>query len=114
MLLNGGELNGARILSPATVSLMTTSQVEDSVYGGKASGFGLGFSILESPGLAGEYGTVGRFGWGGAYGTTYWVDPGEDLVAVYMIQLMPRGDLDLSSKFENLVYQTIVGPGRPR
>lgn len=112
MLLNGGELRGIRILSPATVSLMTTSQVEDSIYGGKASGFGLGFSVLESPGLAGEYGSVGRFGWGGAYGSMYWVDPGEDLVAVYMIQLLPRRDLDLSTKFENLVYQAIVGPGR--
>jgi CubicO group peptidase (beta-lactamase class C family) len=108
MLLNGGELSGARILSPASVSLMTMNQVEDSIYGGRASGFSLGFSVLESPGLAGEYGSVGKFGWGGAYGSMYWVDPGEDLVAVYMIQLMPRGDLDLSTKFENLVYQALT------
>lgn len=111
MLLNRGVLNGAQILSPATVALMTTSQVEDSIFGGKAGGFSLGFEVLESPGLAGDYGSVGKFGWGGAYGTMYWVDPGEGLVAVYMIQMLPRRGLDLDAKFENLVYQAIVGPG---
>ena len=111
MLLKGGALDGARILSPATVALMTTNQV-DTLLGGRASGFGLGFQILESPGLAGEYGSVGRFGWGGAYGTNYWVDPGEDLVAVYMVQLLPARGLDLADKFRTLVYQAIVAPGR--
>ncbi len=111
MLLNGGALDGARILSPATVSLMTTNQV-DTLFGGRASGFGLGFQVLVSPGLAGEYGSVGRFGWGGAYGTNYWVDPGEDLVAVYMVQLLPARGLDLADKFRTLVYQAIVAPGR--
>jgi CubicO group peptidase (beta-lactamase class C family) len=90
---------------------MTTDQI-DSLYGDRASGFGLGFSVLESPGLAGEYGSAGRFGWGGAYGTIYWVDPGEDLVAVFMIQELPRGDLDLAAKFQNLVYQAIISPRR--
>jgi CubicO group peptidase (beta-lactamase class C family) len=61
---------------------------------------------------------VGRFGWGGAYATNYWVDPGQDLVAVFMIQLMPSGGLDLADKFRTLVYQAIVdsgqaGPRRP-
>jgi CubicO group peptidase (beta-lactamase class C family) len=111
MLLNGGILDGARILSPMTVSLMTTDQI-DSLYGGKGSGFGLGFSVLESPGLAGQYGSVGRYGWGGAYGTTYWVDPAQDLVAVFMMQLLPRGNVDIADRFQALVYQAIVGSGR--
>jgi CubicO group peptidase (beta-lactamase class C family) len=94
-----------------TVSLMTTDQI-DSLYGGKGSGFGLGFSVLESPGLAGQYGSVGRYGWGGAYGTTYWVDPEQDLVAVFMMQLLPRGNVDIADRFQTLVYQAIVGSGR--
>jgi CubicO group peptidase (beta-lactamase class C family) len=111
MLLNGGALDGARILSPATVALMTTDQI-DSLYPATGKGFGLGFEILESPGLAGEYGSAGRFGWGGAYGTNYWVDPGQDLVAVYMVQLLPARGLDLADKFRTLVYQAIIVPGR--
>ncbi|MEO8201986.1 MAG: serine hydrolase domain-containing protein [Gemmatimonadota bacterium] len=108
MLLNKGSRGAVHLLSPATVHLMTTSQVEDSVYGGTQRGFGLGFDILEQPGLAGEYGSVGRFGWGGAYGTVYWVDPGEDLVALFMVQQFGGSGLDLAGKFQALVYQAIV------
>ena len=53
-------------------------------------------------------GSVGAFGWGGAYYTTYWVDPAERLVAVFMTQLLPAGGLDLQAKFKTLVYQSIV------
>lgn len=108
MLLNGGSLDGARLLSPATVRLMTTPQVSGEVYGGTQRGFGLGFSILVNPGLAGEYGSAGRFGWGGAYGTTYWVDPEADLVALFMVQQF--GGPDLAGKFPALVYQAIQVP----
>ena len=111
MLLNGGELDGARILSPMTVKLMT-SDYADTLFSRSGLGFGLGFEILEDPGKAGEYGDPGRFSWGGAYATSYWVDPGEDLVAVFMIQLIPSGGLDLADKFRTLVYQAIVKPGR--
>jgi len=110
MLLDGGTLDGARILAPATVALMTADQI-GSLYGSAASGFGLGFEVLLDPGRAAQYGTPGRFGWGGAYATNYWVDPGEDLVAVFMVQLLPRGDLDLADRFRTLVYQAIVTPG---
>ncbi len=111
MLLNGGELDGARILSPATVRLMTANQV-DTLYPEPGSGFGLGFQILLDPGRAGEYGSPGRFGWGGAYGTNYWVDPGNDLVALEMIQLLPP-NVDLADRFRATVYQALVSPGRP-
>ena len=109
MLLNGGELDGARVLSPATVSLMTANQV-DSLYPSRGMGFGLGFAILEDPGLAGEYGSVGRFGWGGAYATNYWVDPAEELVVVLMQQLLPARGLDLADKFRTMVYAALISP----
>lgn len=111
MLLNGGTLDGARILAPATVALMTRSQIGTIYDRSGALGFGLGFEVLLDPGLAGQYGSVGRYGWGGAYATNYWVDPGQDLVAVLMLQLLPSGGLDLADRFRTLVYQAIVAPG---
>jgi len=111
MLLNGGELDGARILSPATVSLMTAPAV-DSLYDTPGMAFGLGFEILRSPGRAGEYGSIGRFGWGGAYGTSYEVDPADDLVVVLMLQALPRRDLDLADKFRTMVYAALISPTR--
>ena len=113
MLLNGGTLDGARILAPATVALMTRNQIGTIYDRSGASGFGLGFEVLLDPGLAGQYGSAGRFGWGGAYATNYWVDPAEDLVAVLMLQLLPSGGLDIGDRFRTLVYQAIVGPGVP-
>jgi CubicO group peptidase (beta-lactamase class C family) len=111
MLLNGGTLDGARILAPATVALMTQNHLGTLYNSNGATGFGLGFEVLLDPGRAAQYGSVGRFGWGGAYATNYWVDPGQDLVAVFMIQLMPSGGLDLADKFRTLVYQAIVATG---
>jgi len=113
MLLNGGALDGARILSPATVSLMTADQV-DSLYSNRGVGFGLGFEILEDPGLAGQYGSAGRFGWGGAYATNYWVDPTDSLVVVLMQQLLPARGLDLADKFRTLVYAALTSPARTK
>ena len=107
MLANGGELEGARLLGPRTVGLMVSDQI-DSVYGLPGMGFGLGFEILEDPGRAGEYGSPGRFGWGGAYGTSYWVDPAEALVVVYMVQYPTRANSELRSRVRNLVYQAIM------
>ena len=107
MLDNGGALDGARILAPATVRLMTSDQI-DTVFHVRGLGFGLGFEILTNPGAAGDFGHVGRFGWGGAYGTSYWVDPADDLVAVFMMQLLPRRSVDLLERFRTLVYQALV------
>ncbi len=105
MLLYGGEYGGARILSPKSVELMTTDHVGD-LRG--SQGFGLGFWITDRLGPTGELGSVGSFGWGGAYHTTYWVDPAERLVAVFMTQLLPAGEGGLQAKFRSLVYQSIV------
>lgn len=103
MLRLGGSLNGVRILSPASVALMTRDHV-DSLYRGPEWGFGLGFEVLLDPGKAAEYGEAGRWGWGGAYHSSYWVDPEHELVGVLMVQLMPATGSTLQSRFRTLVY----------
>ena len=115
MLQNGGELGGSRILSPKSVELMTSDQV-GRLYSGGSIGFGLGFSIVKDLGASGIPGTVGAFGWSGAYFTTYWVDPVEKLTAVFMIQLLPvpANLTDLQDKFRTLVYQSIVNGVGPQ
>lgn len=105
MLQSGGEWGGVHILSPKSVELMTADHV-GSLYG--SQGFGLGFWVTKELGKNGDPGSVGAFGWGGAYHTTYWVDPAEKLVAVFMTQLMPAGGSDAQGKFKALVYQSIV------
>ena len=109
MLLNGGELDGVRLLSPKTVELMTVNHA-GSLFNEGRTGFGLGFEIIEDLGRAGVPGSVGVFSWGGAYHTNFWADPKEELAAVLMTNLLPAGDSDLHGKFRALVYQAIVGP----
>lgn len=105
MLLQGGELGGIRVLSPKSVELMTADHM-GSLYG--SQGYGLGFWVMDRLGRSGQLGSVGAYGWGGAYHTSYWVDPAEKLVAVLMTQLLPAGSSDLHGKFRALVYQSIV------
>ena len=93
--------------TPCTVELMTVNHV-GTLFNGGRQGFGLGFSVQEALGRTADYGSPGVFGWGGAYYTTYWVDPKEQLVAVLMTQLLPSGGLDLQEKFRTLVYQGMV------
>jgi CubicO group peptidase (beta-lactamase class C family) len=108
MLLNGGELDGVRLLSPKTVQLMTRDHIGEA-YGSAGRGFGLGFQVIEDVGLSGVYGSVGAYGWGGAYHTTYWVDPAEELVAVMMTQLLPApSGVSVTAMFRTMVYQAIV------
>lgn len=107
MTLNGGELDGRRILGPKTVELMTVDHL-GAVTFEDGEGFGLGFSVVEDLGVRGVPGSVGEYGWGGAYHSVYWVDPGEALVVVYMTQLIPAGDIDDQLKVRALVYQAIV------
>src|SRR5439155_14695890 len=97
MLLNGGELNDVRLLSPRTVDVMTTNQV-DTLYPQHGVGFGLGFSVLEWPGADNTLASAGAYGWGGAYGSGYRVDPRERLVTVFMINQLPNRS-DVGSKF---------------
>lgn len=108
MLLNGGVFDGARILAPKTVALMTTNQT-GTLFSSSGQGFGLGFRLLEQPGADGRIESVGTFGWGGAYGSTYEVDPQEHLVLVFMIQLLPSRS-NVPAQFPTLVYQALVEP----
>lgn len=108
MLLNGGELDGSRILSPKTVELMTANHVGDLPHFYAGNGFGLGFSVRQDLGSQGIPGSPGEFSWLGAYHSIYWVDPAEELVVVYLSQLIPAGAIDDHIRLRNLVYQAIV------
>ena len=107
MMLNGGELEGARILGRKSVELMTVDHI-GTLETEPGRGFGLGFSVVKDVGLRGTPGSVGEFGWGGAYHSTYWVDPKEQLVVVYFTQLLPNAGLDDHAKLRALLYQAIV------
>jgi CubicO group peptidase (beta-lactamase class C family) len=109
MLLNGGELDGVRLLSPRTIALMTADHIGDR-YGIPGRGFGLGFETVEDLGMSGRYGSEGEFSWGGAYFSRYWVDPQQKIVAVFLSHLLPNGGSDLQEKLRVLVNQAIVGP----
>jgi CubicO group peptidase (beta-lactamase class C family) len=109
MLLNGGELDGVRLLSPMSVELMTSNAV-GALYQDGNFGFGLGFEIVLTPGQSQRLAAPGSFGWGGAYYSRYLADPREKIIAVFFSQVMPARGLDLQEKFRNLAYQAIVGP----
>lgn len=100
----GGEIDGVRLLSPRTVALMRTNQ-SGTLHSTNGVGFGYGFDVAERPGAKGLAG-VGAFGWGGAYGTSYQVDPESHLVVVFMEQLMPNAT-DVQAKFLTSVYQAL-------
>jgi CubicO group peptidase (beta-lactamase class C family) len=101
----GGELDGARILSPRSVALMTTNQI-GTLHSDTGLGFGLGFETTDRYGANGLDG-VGAFGWGGAYGSNYRVDPASKLVLVMMINQMPLGSTTVRDRFATLVYQAL-------
>ena len=122
MMLNGGEIDGVRLLSPKTVELMTVNHVgtlfAERGPNDAGRGFGLGFDVIEDLGKTGQYGSVGAFGWGGAYHTTYWADPKEKLVVLLMTQLLPAGNSDLHSQVPRARLPVDRGPadgspGRP-
>jgi CubicO group peptidase (beta-lactamase class C family) len=111
MLLNGGVLDGVRILSPKTVELMTADVVGDQ-FEDPVNGFGLGFYVVRNIGASTELGSPGLYGGGGVLGTKFWVDPRERLIGMMMVQSYPIGGR-VAATFQNLAYQAIVitGPG---
>ncbi len=109
MLLNGGELDGVRLLSPLTVELMT-SNAAGTLYNDGNLGFSLGFEVVVDAGKAQRPAAPGSFGWGGAYHSRYFADPREQFVGVFFSQILPSRGLDLQDKFRVLAYQAIVGP----
>jgi CubicO group peptidase (beta-lactamase class C family) len=110
MLLNGGAVNNTRLLGPKTVELMTANHTADlgAVGGllGAGAGFGLGFKVTTDIGAAQTTGSNGMYGWVGIYGTTFWVDPKERLIAIMMVQRYPGSPV--GAVFQPLVYQAIV------
>jgi CubicO group peptidase (beta-lactamase class C family) len=125
MILNKGELDGARILSPASVELMGTNMIPDDLLvtsdgrSGEANrfnaavGFGLDFMVVNDPRKAGSLEGEGTMSWGGAAGTWFWVDPTNDVVFVGMIQRMSLGaprKTDLGRLSRTLVYQALTEP----
>lgn len=108
MMLNGGELDGVRILSPTTVNLMTVSHLGDVDYSwSPGMGFGYGFSTVNDLGDYGSPGSEGEFGWGGAYHSVYWVNPAEGLVVVYFTQVIPAPRLNEHAILRAIVYGAI-------
>jgi CubicO group peptidase (beta-lactamase class C family) len=110
MLLNGGEFEGVRYLSPKTIELMTTSHTSDipGGQGGLGTDFGLGFSVVTNLGDSQAIGSEGRYGWSGIYGTNFWVDPKEKLIGLVLVQRYPGSTV--ASTFQTLVYQAVVAP----
>jgi CubicO group peptidase (beta-lactamase class C family) len=112
MMLNGGELDGVRILSPATVKQMTTNAMPDGV---RSAGpwlgwtFGLGFAIRNNAGSSWVPGSVGSFTWSGVWGTYFWVDPAEQLIAVQLIHA--TGNFEpFWTPFRNMTYGALLIP----
>jgi CubicO group peptidase (beta-lactamase class C family) len=106
MLLNGGELDGVRLLSPKTVELMHTNQTGDK-YAQETNAFGLGFWVLEDLGYYGELGSEGAYGWSSAYYPHYVIDPKERLAFLFMTQLHGGWNTGLAQKFKVQVYQAL-------
>ena len=123
MMLNGGDLDGVRILSPKTVALMTSDQLPPSTDRHTAvatlldafgptpemgTSFGLGFAVRTDPGRNPVPGSVGDFSWAGITGTYFWVDPKERLIAVLMIQVSQATNVPYWRQTRTLVYQALI------
>lgn len=118
MLARGGELDGVRILSPHTLSLMTSNHLDGDLgtmsTGGFAEttfdgvGFGLGFATVLDPIKLRNSSSRGEFYWGGAFSTAFWVDPVQDVTCVFMTQLMPSSTYPIRAELRQLVYSALV------
>ena len=120
MMRRGGELDGTRLLSRKTVELMTCNHLPDNrdltqMARGTFSetpyegvGFGLGFSINLGAGRTGATGSAGEYAWGGAASTAFWIDPVEELVVIFMTQLMPSATYDFRAQLRAITYGSII------
>ncbi len=110
MLLNGGSFHGGRLLGRKSVELMTTNHVEDHPIWPDLAGyrFGLGFRVLTDVGKSAALGSVGCYGWGGAFGTYFFVDPKEDMFGVLMIQVNANSHLNIRVDSQTLAEQAII------
>ncbi|MCU1603348.1 MAG: hypothetical protein JWO22_4057 [Frankiales bacterium] len=118
MLAGSGELDGTRLLSRRTVDLMRSNHLPGDLAqlssGGFAEttldgiGFGLGFAVVVDPLKAHSVASVGEYNWGGIFSTCFWVDPVEDLTAVFMTQLMPSSTFPIRAQLRQLVYSALA------
>lgn len=120
MILNGGELDGARLLSPTTIDFMslnhlpenqTMKDMGDNLFSESrtdGAGFGLGFSVVIDQARDMSAESVGSLSWGGMASTRFWVDPAEDLIGIFMTQLMPSATYPLSEQLKQLTYAAIT------
>jgi CubicO group peptidase (beta-lactamase class C family) len=110
MLLDGGTLDGTRLVSRKTIELMTKNHIGDAKLWASLPGrrFGLGFSVVTDLGESANLGSAGSYGWGGAFGTYFWVDPKEKSFAILMIQIRPYDHLNIRQDFQTLVNQAII------
>ena len=120
MLLAGGELDGRRILGRKTIELMSTNHLpnDGDLHGlsvgrfgeveFEGTGFGLGFSVNQGASRAGQIGSAGEYAWGGAASTLFWIDPTEDLVVVFMTQLMPSRTFNFRGQLKSLIYSSLL------
>jgi CubicO group peptidase (beta-lactamase class C family) len=106
MMLNGGSYNGARILSPRTVELMTSGQLPFLFNG--TNNFGLGFEIQGAQAAAREVRGLGSFSWGGYFGTTYWADPTNKVIGLIMTQQIPNSHGDFERRLEQVIYSSFT------
>jgi CubicO group peptidase (beta-lactamase class C family) len=115
MLLNGGTLDGRRILGPKTVAYMTSDHLGSAIattplyLPGPGFGFGLGFAVRTAAGVSPYAGSVGEYNWGGAGGTYFWVDPKEDLFVVFMMQ-SPKQRVPYRGLLKDMIYAAITRP----
>ncbi len=110
MMLNGGELDGVRLLGRKTVELMTMNHLDFKLLSsgpGEGSGFGLGFAVLMDVAKSGSIGSAGSYSWGGAASTGFWIDPREELIGIVMTQIIPYTNR-FTEEFKVLTYQAIV------
>ena len=120
MLINGGSLDGVQIVSPKTIELMTMNHLPDGkdlpalsrslfsevAYNGV--GFGLGFAVTMDPAKTMIPGSVGEFSWGGAASTSFWIDPKEELITIFMTQLIPSSTYPIRRELRTLVYSAFT------
>ena len=93
---------------PRTVHLMTIDHLDKNMEFRPGLGFGLGFEVVLDQGKRGTYGSLGQFGWGGAYGSTFWVDPAEEMIVLYFTQVRPGSIVKDQLQLRALVYQALV------
>jgi CubicO group peptidase (beta-lactamase class C family) len=109
MLLDGGQFEGKRILGRKTIDWMLQNHLPAGMHPNNEAwnGFGLGGAVLINPGLSPRPGSVGKFGWGGAANTEWWIDPAEELQCLLMLQYMPAFTIPIVDDFAQLVYAAL-------